>query len=211
MSNSEQKIARAEPDSNTDNQSEPTKDGIQLELLIAICAVLISVASFYATFLQANAAEKQVTAMTLPLISFITGNVNMEDRSSEINYTLANKGVGPAKIETFLLSYKNKYYYSRKDYFDACCKAEFEAFKNRNVQLNQASLITSDPQLQFLPSGEEINYLRLAKHPDNEAFWQSLNEARRETKVTVCYCSLLDNCYWLTGNNQISETPSCRS
>lgn len=211
MSNSEKDIAATDADLSGDAQTTPSKGGIQLELLIAICAVLISIASFYATFLQANAAEKQVTAMTLPLISFITGNVNMAARSSEINYTLSNKGVGPAKIETFLLSYKNKYYHSRKDYFEACCKAEYEAFRNQNTQLNEAALITSDPQLQFLPSGEEINYLKLAKHPQNEAFWHSLDKARRETSVTVCYCSLLDNCYWLTGKNQISETPSCRN
>ena len=60
------------------------------EMLIAACAVLISIASFYATFLQANAAEKQVTAMTLPLMNFLTGNVHPDGTHPQITYVLAN-------------------------------------------------------------------------------------------------------------------------
>ena len=40
----------------------------RLNLILALCAILISAASFYATYLQADSAEKQVKAMTLPLI-----------------------------------------------------------------------------------------------------------------------------------------------
>ena len=99
-------------------------DKFNFEMLIAACAVLISIASFYATFLQANAAEKQVTAMTLPLLSFLTGNAHPDQHTPFINYSLANKGVGPAKIETFLIKYENSYFTKPIDYLEACCEKE---------------------------------------------------------------------------------------
>ena len=47
----------------------------KLNLTLALCAVLISLASFYATYIQASAAEQQVKAMTLPLLQYATSNV----------------------------------------------------------------------------------------------------------------------------------------
>lgn len=186
---------------------------INMEMLIAVCAVLISIASFYATYLQANAAEKQVTAMTLPLMNFLTGNVHPEETHPQITYVLANKGVGPAKIETFLLKYKNSYFSSRKDYLNACCGSEYKAYKEQREK-NQypagSGMITSDADQQIIPSGEEVYYLQLPRHEVNEPLYKKLDEVRGNTSVAVCYCSLLDNCYWLTENNQITETPSCK-
>ena len=183
------------------------------EMLIAACAVLISIASFYATFLQANAAEKQVTAMTLPLMNFLTGNVHPDGTHPQITYVLANKGVGPAKIETFLLKYNNSYFSSRKDYLNACCESEYKEYKEqreKNLYPAGSGMITSDPNQQIIPSGEEVYYLQLPRHEVNEPLYKKLDEVRGKTSVAVCYCSLLDNCYWLTENNQISETPSCK-
>ncbi|MFC1690280.1 hypothetical protein ACFL07_11610 [Pseudomonadota bacterium] len=50
----------------------------RLNFIIAVCAILISGASFYATFLQANSAEQQVKAMTWPLIEFTHSNFDVE-------------------------------------------------------------------------------------------------------------------------------------
>ncbi len=186
---------------------------INMEMLIAVCAVLISIASFYATFLQANAAEKQVTAMTLPLMNFLTGNVHPEGTHPQITYVLANKGVGPAKIETFLLKYENSYYSSREDYLSACCETEYKAYKEQREKSQYpagSGMITSDADQQIIPSGEEVYYLQLPLHEINKALYKKLDEVRGKTSVAACYCSLLDNCYWLTENNQISETPSCK-
>lgn len=186
---------------------------INMEMLIAFCAVLISIASFYATFLQANAAEKQVTAMTLPLMNFMHGNVQDQTKASVISYTIANKGVGPAKVEAFLFTYKNKFYNDYRDYFSACCEAEWKQYLNEkkaNGLLNLPLLITNNVQQQIITSGEELHFIELTKHPVSEPLWQALDKVRNQTHVTACYCSLLDNCYWLTSNNQITDTPSCK-
>ena len=200
--------------------SEPSQENpasvigkINLEMLIAFCAVIISVASFYATYLQANAAEKQVTAMTLPLMNFITSNINTDTKEPTIAFTLSNKGVGPAKIETFLLKYQNRFYTSPGEYLKSCCEKEWTLFREKAEEIQNRNLplmITSDPTQQIIPSGDEIEVMILNKHQISNELWQATDKARRNTEVTACYCSLLNNCYWLTGNNQISDTPSCR-
>lgn len=186
---------------------------VNLEMLIAFCAVVISIASFYATFLQANAAEKQVTAMTLPLMNFITSNINKDTKEPTIAFSLSNKGVGPAKVETFLLKYQNRFYTSPIEYLKSCCEKEWALFREKSEEVQNRNLplmITSDPTQQIIPSGDEIEVMILNKHQISNELWLATDKARRDTEVTVCYCSLLNNCYWLTGNNQISETPSCR-
>lgn len=187
---------------------------INMEMLIAFCAVLISVASFYATFLQANAAEKQVTAMTLPLMNFTTGNYDNDSKSMVIKYTLANKGVGPATIETFLIKYNNSYHSDIYQYLKDCCEKELKAFHKARGEEPETHrlplLVTEEPQQQITPSGDDIEFLLMAKHSVNSSLWDAVDNARRDTSLAVCYCSLLDNCYWLTGKNQITETPSCQ-
>lgn len=202
----------SEPQEKTESLTANTDKKFNVEMLIAICAVLISVASFYATYLQANAAEKQVTAMTLPLMNFTFSNVDKETKDPIFTYTLSNKGVGPAKIETFFYKYKDKSYGTPKEYLESCCNDELSRFlelsreeENRNLPI----LITSDPQQQIVPSADEIQALRLTYHPISKDLWQALHTANKETSVEVCYCSLLDNCYWLNGTSQITETPSC--
>ena len=49
----------------------------RLNLFLALCAI-ISAASFYATYLQANAAERQVKAATWPWLEVMTGNYDEE-------------------------------------------------------------------------------------------------------------------------------------
>ena len=72
----------------------------QLNFILAVCAILISAASFYAVYLQANSAERQVNAMTLPLIQFSHGDYDTERDTRSIYFSLENAGVGPAIINS---------------------------------------------------------------------------------------------------------------
>ena len=78
----------------------------RLSLVLAICAILVSVASFYATYLQADSAKKQVKAMTLPLLQFHHGNYAEQDDKQRLTFGLKNAGVGPAIIKSVMLKYK---------------------------------------------------------------------------------------------------------
>lgn len=104
--------------------------------------MLISAASFYATYLQADAANKQVKAMTLPLLQFATGNWNTELERREITFTLKNAGLGAAIIKNFHFIYNKQEYSTYSEYFKACCEQEYAQMKKRADKSN-ISLVTS--------------------------------------------------------------------
>jgi len=66
----------------------------RLNFILVLCAILISAASFYAIYLQANSAEKQVKVMTLPLLQFEHGNYDKEKVLRAIYFYIKNAGVG---------------------------------------------------------------------------------------------------------------------
>ncbi|MCW8999769.1 MAG: hypothetical protein OQK04_13760, partial [Kangiellaceae bacterium] len=100
----------------------------KLNFVIGICAMLISIASFYATYLQANSAEQQVKAMTYPLIQYRTGNYSVDLDESAISLSISNAGVGPATIKTVKYKYQDKYYSNLYQFLAACCDPEYSEF-----------------------------------------------------------------------------------
>ncbi|MFT5759242.1 MAG: hypothetical protein ACI9LM_003999 [Alteromonadaceae bacterium] len=101
--------------STVDNESKKTKqsaesstEGIssqRLNLILALCGIVIALASFYATYLQAEAADKQVKAMTMPLIQFSHGNHDSTLNIKAIGFSLSNAGIGPALIKSVVYKY----------------------------------------------------------------------------------------------------------
>lgn len=191
----------------------------KVNLFLALCAIIISAASFYATFLQANAAEKQVKAATWPWMQFVSGNANMENRSQEITFTLKNSGAGPALVKYLKYTYDNNSYYSVYDLISACC-FDIHAYETALQELQKKSpkvnffkefgwITSSFAQNALVPPGDSLNLLAFEKTKYNEKFWQVLDKKRFNLKVEVCYCSLLENCYISNGQGDTEEVEMC--
>ena len=174
----------------------------KLNFIIALCAIFISAASFYATYLQADAANKQVKAMTLPLLQFSTGNWNSEQKQKRITFTLTNAGLGAAIIKNFNLIYLNKKYDSISRYLEACCRQEFIEV-NKKLD-NDGGILTSKVNNTILAGQSKNRFITLANNNNIEVFWDKLNSERFKTKLEVCYCSLLDDCF-ISYENGISK------
>ena len=170
--------------------------------------MLISVASFYATYLQASAAEKQVKAMTLPLLQYGTGNVDAETNESVITFSLTNGGVGPAIVKSVTYKYHGKSSTDFFDYLSDCCLKELNQFNNNppmSLDLSKGGYVTSSTHNVVVPAQDKVEFYKLYKGELSEALWSKLNKERRNLKVEACYCSLLDECY-LTENRGVVES-----
>lgn len=206
---------------NDKNETHATaqKTGIsseKLNLIIALCAILISAASFYATYLQADAAERQVKAMTLPLVQFTSGNWDNELRKQELTLTLKNAGVGPAIIKRIDYKYQGKSYASLPEFYRACCEVEASEYFNRikeNIKENKVETegiyITAPLINSILPGQEETPFLTFALAKENQKFWQKLNNERFHLTLKVCYCSLLGECYNTEKNGIVEPVEYC--
>jgi len=191
----------------------------KVNLFLALCAIIISAASFYATFLQANAAEKQVKAATWPWMQFVTGNVNLEERRQEITFNLENSGAGPALIKYLKYTYDKKEYYDVYDLIMGCC-FDVNAYEKKLIELQQKNpkidffsefgwLLTSFADNSLVPPGDKIQLLSFQKTKYNDKFWNELDKKRFDLTIEVCYCSILDNCYISNGSGDTQEVEAC--
>lgn len=184
----------------------------KLNFIIGICAMLVSIASFYATYLQAESAEQQVKAMTYPLIEFSSGNYDLDLAENSIYMLISNKGVGPAIIKDVGYEYEGTRYHSFQEYLKACCDKEYKAFSSEETQkyaTMESQLITSFPVGTILRADGRIRLATLRKRPENAPLWDVLNHERFNLKLDVCYCSLLDKCYKSKGKGDVVEVKQC--
>jgi hypothetical protein len=210
--NNKSKVDAQSPKNNSNTGISSEK----LNLIIAVCAIFISAASFYATYLQADAAERQVKAMTLPLIQFSSGNWDGEARKQTITLTLNNAGVGPAIIKRVDYKYQGKSYASLYAFYQACCKAETKAFfqtlrqNKKNNTIDPESLYLTSPLLNsMIPGQEKIEFIKVLRSESNQDFWQKLDSARFDLTLKVCYCSLLGECYNTEKNGIVEPIDQC--
>jgi len=192
------------------SEAPAIRSGERLNFIISVCAILISAASFYATYLQADAANKQVKAMTMPLIQFGHGNVLYDDERV-VNFSLINAGVGPALIKHLSFAYQGQSFASLFEVLNDCCQTEVQAF----LQASQApghdipQFITSPVLNTIIPGQDRLLFMRLKWHEQNQALWEKINDLRFQMQFKACYCSLLDECYQTDEQAQIQPVAQC--
>jgi hypothetical protein len=182
-----------------------------LNLILAICAIAISAASFYATYIQAEAAEKQVKAATWPFLQFGSGNIN-EENELEISLNIHNGGVGPAHIKSFQLHYKNKKYQHAKSWVRDCCShgAPFlDSITEESLNTTIGLPRTGKVQNTLLSANQEHKFFKMLATDKNKALWDEINAERHKLSATACYCSLLDICYHTDFKNTPVEVSRC--
>lgn len=183
----------------------------KLNLTLALCAILISIASFYATYLQANAAEKQVKAMTLPLLQYVSGNVNDETKESVLEFSITNNGVGPALLKSYTLRYKEQEFKSISSFLNECCETEYKKFRDNKpkMHLKLGSEITRSIRNRILPAQEEVIFYQLYNGELSSDLWQRLDVERSNISMEMCFCSLLDECYMTKSRGVITPVNTC--
>jgi len=177
----------------------------RLNLILAICGIVIALASFYATYLQAEAADKQVKAMTMPLVQFKHGNQDDKLNIKSIGFELSNSGMGPALVKSVVYKYKGEKYHSVRDFYNACCQ-----IIHADKQEKEPAHATTSVLLNTILAGQDSQKFLGANFKDNSPeFWNKLNMARWELRVEVCYCSMLDECYITEKNGVIDPIEQC--
>lgn len=195
-----------------DPQGSSFTPSTRLNFVIGVSAILISLASFYATYLQARSADQQVKAMTYPLVQFSTSNYDLAGREQAITLSLTNNGVGPAIVRNVRYRYQDQWHRSVFEFLRACCEQAFEALNERSRSGEgkvDAQLVTSADRNIILPANDHINSLFLRRDANNADFWDLLNRERRKLGIEVCYCSLLDRCYQSNGKAEVTEVATC--
>jgi len=172
-----------------------------LNLIIAGCAVLISAASFVATYVQSEAALRQVKAETWPILQLDHGNVN-EEGDLEVYMYLQNVGVGPANVKNFNIKYRDKVIPNA----GALPRLMYDEEISRD---EVGQFITDVVSPRTIPDGASQIVFSLPRTTKNLALWATLNDVRWNLKAEACYCSLFDECFETDFVSEPKEVKMC--
>lgn len=180
----------------------------KVDFLVAICALITSIASIWLSVTQGDDMQRLVQAQSWPFLGFNTSNNETSPVTGKpepvISMTIENLGVGPAKIQSFEIFYKGKNVQTSRELLRACCtdasgKIPEDAWK-------QAPLLTSTVVGRVLRAGQTAPFLYWARPETDNAVWDKLNMARFEVEKKICYCSVFDEC-WTSDLESTQATP----
>ncbi|WP_417462639.1 hypothetical protein [Kordiimonas sp.] len=206
----------SEPETNN-NEAPAQKRGRfskdTLNLVVAVCAVLISAASFVATYLQSDAAYRQVKAETWPYLQLSSSNYDVQSDSKVISLNLENAGVGPAAVKSFTLFYDNQPVETVWHLMLACCAdkgTDRMTFVQSYIDGSpDAPIITSGVSGQIMPSGNGASLFIVPRDASNADLWDVFDKARHKLRGKACYCSLLGECYQTDFRSDPVEVKVC--
>ena len=97
----------------------------KVDFLVAVCALITSIASIWLSVTQSDDMQRLVQAQSWPFLGFNSSNAESNPVTGKpeavISLTVENLGVGPAKIQSLEVSYKGKQVTNSRELLRACC------------------------------------------------------------------------------------------
>ncbi|KZN57289.1 hypothetical protein N474_08800 [Pseudoalteromonas luteoviolacea CPMOR-2] len=219
-----------QPPTNTNNSKLPLKFKLRLSRskmnsILALCAILISAASFYATYMQAKAAQEQVAAAerqlhaeTWPWLQVSYSDYDLEAERARMSVKVINSGTGPALIKSMQFEYQGNTYDNLKALLNHCCNLDAYKEALREVQADNEDInymkqfgwyVTSDPQNALLADGNDLVLFSMDRSSFNGHLWEKISNIAHDIEVNTCYCSLLKQCYTVNKASEVKKVAHC--
>ena len=161
----------------------------RLDLIMGALAVFLSGTSVFIAVRHGETMERLVAANSWPNLSYGTSNETDDLAKPEISFELKNTGVGPARIDSFELFYKNVPMAHTTDLLVACCGHGKYNFSE--------SIVVGE----VLPARESIKFLVWDPARNDPEKMLTLDHERLAVRVRACYCSVFDEC-WVLDSTQ---------
>ncbi|WP_288425045.1 hypothetical protein [uncultured Spirosoma sp.] len=170
----------------------PRRRRINIELLLGISATFLSLAALVVSIVQTSIAREQQHASVWPYLQVLTSN--LED---ELHYGLENKGVGPAIIRDFEITYRGKTYKNVRQVFYSVIGRTTSGGKGFG---------TVSKGMVF-KSGDDMDMLFVTK---NDTIVSQVNAMLGDSSfhIRIRYADVYGNC-WLLDREKVTELGSC--
>ncbi len=184
-----------------------SEKGLRFDLVVALCAVLISTIAAGAAIYQTHVIAQQYNAAVWPYLSF-----DMENSPTFIELDVRNDGLGPAIIRSVAITWDGKPEPSIEALFSPRTNSAF-LHEIRRLMLKSktrptGTLTTSTPtDGMVIPANSSHTIVRLG----GAAFAQLLRPAVSHFDLALCYCSLTGDCWLSDFKNRDAEPPRVRN
>jgi hypothetical protein len=171
----------------------------KIDLALALSAVVLSIGSTVIAVQNEAAMKRLVTANSWPYVEMFHGNYR--DGEQAIHFDLRNAGIGPARIEKFVVSYDGQPVHNHQELLERCCALAKGA--NPRVMINTVSQLVLTPR-------EVLTFLDISKNGLDDASFERMDHERMKVDMHVCYSSVFDE-HWITSlrNPKPKQVDSC--
>ncbi|MFK7730225.1 MAG: hypothetical protein AB8B48_01270 [Pseudomonadales bacterium] len=180
---------------------------IKYELLVSVTAMITAVAAVVISVVQTSVmhdeAEMQRDHQRLSVAPsvWIEHNVStsIKKEIGQLNIEIANRGLGPAMIESFSILYKGQIIKNWPEWISSFAPDLYEqGFSDGSIMRESISTL---PTKYVLQNGVEHELFAIEAPL---ALIEQILQAKDDTDFTICSCSLYGQC-WIT--NGLSKAP----
>ncbi len=168
----------------SDDEPAGLRKAIRLDLVIAICALLVSALATSASWWQTHVVAQQLQAQVWPYLT-ITGTLS----NSEVSYAISNDGLGPAVIRSVVLTVDGK---PQRTMLDA-----MHALIGRMGRQAHGLDMATPGVGTVIRVGGSVTMFHLA----STVLAPKLARQTGRVGLRVCYCSIVGGC-WLKESQQ---------
>jgi hypothetical protein len=169
--------------------SNPSKSLWRVDIIISICAMLISLATFVIYFYQTKLLQSQAKASVYPHLEIIR---EYNNKNVPFILHIKNVGIGPAFLKKMEIKYKGKVYASDDEGGSDSC-LPFKLLMDV-LPRDQIPEVGTGPIFPLvIPAGERTMFLVL--NENDEKTVQLLVDIFDNCQISVCYSSVYKE-YW---------------
>ncbi|MBI1264455.1 MAG: hypothetical protein GC187_06955 [Alphaproteobacteria bacterium] len=175
-----------------------------VEIIVAVCVVIISLASLFVAVFQGVVMQRTLETSVLPALTYNHGNFDTDRQMRRLTLTIGSVGLGPAEMHSVHFTYEGQRLDNIQDVLLACCSdPELEDAASRQAALvdmiasERLPMFTNVLEGALLAPGATLSVAELP-WPEDEAaraVWERLNQARWAMRVEACYCSAFGQCW----------------
>lgn len=171
-----------------------------IDLVTAVAAIVISVASLYVAVSHGRTEEKLLAASSWPFLTFASAKDGLEEGGWTIYFRLRNSGVGPARVKWLRLTLDGRPLRDRSDLMARCCGVPRTTLEDQ-VRLG---FVSQNSAIGVLLARETVEVLTWRARRGNATILSKLDDARHRLQAEACYCSVLDEC-WISSLSSTSD------
>jgi hypothetical protein len=177
-----------------------------LDVVLGVSAVTISFISLFLAIHNGNAMERLVEANSWPSVQTTFSTLN-QDSSPHIHLDIANKGVGPARIESLEVTYNDA------PLSDG--RAVLNAMLGRITTPPRPRVQTSTITHAVMAAKETITFVDFKPEEYSAEDYEAMRLGVRKLNFRTCYCSVFDEC-WIADTakprpTKVKECPAAAS
>jgi hypothetical protein len=155
--------------------------GFRIDLVIAVCALLISSMATAAAWWQSRVVAQQLSSQVWPYLSLVSSY----DRKS-LSFTMANEGLGPARVRSIVMTVDGVPHRYLTDALRVLMPGQRPTPHGTFSDVQRGSVIRV---------GGTVTLFRIVDPP----IIQTLVRGNRRIGVRACYCAIVpDSCWFVT-------------